>query len=133
MYESVGGATFDVCVKNLAIGGRLLVIGAVSQYQDQSAWDTSKGSKNNQASVPLASTLLKKSATVSGFFLLHYSRFFPTHSQKLFKLYMNGKITAGVDSHQFVGLNQVNDAIQYMYEGRNAGKVVVQLPLASKL
>ena len=43
IYESVGGATFETCVNHLAVKGVLIVIGAVSQYMDQSAWDTSKG------------------------------------------------------------------------------------------
>ena len=50
VYESVGGATFDTCVKNIAVKGTILVIGAVSQYQDQTAWDASKGTLSSSFS-----------------------------------------------------------------------------------
>lgn len=52
VYESVGGETFETCVKHLATCGVLIVIGAVSQYQDQTAWDSSKGT---DLSTPLSS------------------------------------------------------------------------------
>jgi len=38
VYESVGGDMFDVCVRHLAVHGRLIVIGAISGYKDGSAW-----------------------------------------------------------------------------------------------
>lgn len=34
VYESVGGDTFTTCVRNLAQFGRLIIIGAISQYQE---------------------------------------------------------------------------------------------------
>lgn len=40
VYESVGGAQFQIAVKNLAEKGRLIVIGQISGYLDQSAWSS---------------------------------------------------------------------------------------------
>ena len=68
MYESVGGEMFDVCVNSLAVGGRLIVIGMITGYQDGSAWDKQR----DTSKTPLAAKLLRKSASVTGFFLLHY-------------------------------------------------------------
>ena len=38
VYESVGGDMYDTAVANLAIKGRLIIIGMISGYQDQSTW-----------------------------------------------------------------------------------------------
>jgi hypothetical protein len=132
IYESVGGSTFETCVNHLAVRGVLIVIGAVSQYQDQSAWDTSKGA-GSVAKTPLASALLKKSASVSGFFLLHFAKQLAPHTQKLFQLYETGKIQAGVDEKRWAGLEEVPQAIQWMYDGKNIGKIIVSLANPSKL
>lgn len=37
VYESVGGDTFNACVENMAIGGKMLIIGAISGYLDPNA------------------------------------------------------------------------------------------------
>ena len=40
VWETVGGKMFDTCAKNLAVGGRLLVIGMMSQYSE--GWPASQ-------------------------------------------------------------------------------------------
>jgi NADPH:quinone reductase-like Zn-dependent oxidoreductase len=69
VYESVGGQVFDACINNLATHGKLIVIGAMSGYQDASAWS---GSPAGKASRPIATKLLAKSASMHG----------TSHSQK---------------------------------------------------
>ena len=85
------------------------------------------------AKTPLASALLKKSASVSGFFLLHFAKQLAPHTQKLFQLYETGKIQAGVDEKRWAGLEEVPQAIQWMYDGKNIGKIIVSLANPSKL
>jgi NADPH-dependent curcumin reductase CurA len=95
---------------------------------------TSLGDSSSSVSkVPLASLLLKKSATVTGFFLLHYSQYLAKHAKILFELYLQGKISAGVDQKQWSGLNQVSYAIQWLFEGNNTGKIIVKLPSTASL
>ena len=40
VWETVGGKMFDTCARNLAVGGRLLVIGMMSQYGE--GWPASQ-------------------------------------------------------------------------------------------
>ena len=40
VWETVGGTMFDTCARNLAVGGRLLVIGMMSQYGE--GWPASQ-------------------------------------------------------------------------------------------
>jgi len=41
VYESVGGEMFDIAIKHLARFGKLIVVGLISQYADQSAFTRS--------------------------------------------------------------------------------------------
>jgi NADPH-dependent curcumin reductase CurA len=68
---------------------------------------------------------------------MHFKDQFRKHTDKLIKLVADGKLVSQVDAKQFVGLEQVADAIDWMYGGKNVGKVVVTVapsaPAASKL
>lgn len=69
VYEGVGGKMFDIALNNLAVKGRLVVIGFISGYQDSSGW-TGGGAVQK----PIAPKLLGKSASVRGFFLNDYAK-----------------------------------------------------------
>lgn len=123
VYESIGKEIFDTCLKNLAVHGRLIVIGMISGYHNEETIES--GATSN---IPLS--MLRKSARVSGFFLPHYHKDIPRHTESLFKMYIGKKIRVGVDKGSekpFLGLASVADAIDYMYSGKNVGKVVVEL------
>lgn len=104
--------------------------------------------------------LLSMSASVRGFFLNHYAKLWAPHMMQLGGMVQAGKLSPGVDTskaaqcvivgneppvcghspplgrfplHRFVGLESVADAIDYMYEGKNMGKLVVQLHPRAKL
>ena len=115
VYESVGGAMFDTCVDSLAVGGRLIVIGFISGYKDQSGWTKagqakraaqsedehkSEGGKPKGPSghgAPLPVKLLAKSASVRGFFLNNFAEQWAPHMQKLGGMVMAGELTNGLD------------------------------------
>lgn len=133
VYESVGGEIFNTCVKNLAIGGRLILIGFISNYQDPSF--------AARPTLPLYNILLSKSASIRGFFLNHYLKDLPNHHSKLVKLYTSGQIQSTIDLGEkraegpFKGVESICDAVDYLYTGMSTGKVVVELggDMASKL
>lgn len=58
---------------------------------------------------------------------------FPRHFAQLFELYEQGRLQSQVDLGQnapsgpFKGLDAVFDAVDYLYSGRSAGKVVVSM------
>lgn len=128
VFESVGGQMFDSCVNNLAVGGRLVVIGAVSGYTDGTAWtSTSENKVSANPTTPLSFKLLQKSASIRGFFLNHFIRDMPSHMRKLTTLIQHKKLNAGVDPTSFIGLESVPDALDFMYNRSNIGKLVVQM------
>jgi NADPH-dependent curcumin reductase CurA len=128
VYESVGGETFNVCVDNLAVKGRLIVIGFISGYKDGSGWTKEVVSKT-----PLPVKLLGKSTSVVGFFLNNYTSEWGRHMQQIQSLYMEGKLKIEVDKTKFYGLESVADAIDHLLSGKNIGKVTVSLIKDSKL
>lgn len=120
IYESVGGAMFNVCLNAVAIYGRLIVIGMISQYQGEHGWKPSNYPG-------LCEKILAKSQTVTGFFLVQYSHLWRQHLDRLFDLYSMGKLKVAIDPKKFVGLKSVADAVEYLHSGQSVGKVVVCL------
>ncbi|KAH9620847.1 hypothetical protein KSS87_011829 [Heliosperma pusillum] len=120
IYESVGGQMFDMCLNALAIFGRLVVIGMISQYQGEHGWKPS-----NYPGI--CEKLLAKSQTVAGFFLPQYSHLWRQHLDKLYYAYSSGMLKVTVDPKKFVGLDSVADAVEYLHSGNSIGKVVVSI------
>ena len=93
IWEGVGGAMLETCVRNLAVAGRLIVIGMVSQYASGWAASELKG---------LPEQLLNKSASMTGFFLPHHFRRMRTHLPHLVQAWSSGKLHVSLDPAKFV-------------------------------
>ncbi|KAF1782836.1 Polyketide synthase, enoylreductase domain [Phytophthora cactorum] len=120
-FETIGGEMFKTVFDNMAIRGRIIVFGHISEYRGDTPRSPFTVSAMNEV-------LLMKAITVRGFLLRTYADIIPTHMADLFKLIKEGKLLAGVDPTEFHGLEQVPDAIDHMYAHKNIGKVVVELP-----
>ena len=125
VYEGVGGEVFNTCVKNLAVKGRLVVIGFIDSYQSSGF--------SARPSLPLHQILLSKSASIRGFFLNDYITDIPSHLSRLVQLYEEGRLRVrvdlgeGVEGGPFRGLEAVCDGVDHLYSGRSRGKVVVEI------
>lgn len=124
IYESVGGEMFETCVDSLAVKGRLIIIGYISQYTGEN--------KPQEVKPDLPRKLLTKSASVGGFFMPHYTNFIPEYVKKLVSMKLKNEIESNVDQgihapSKFVGIDKLVDAVEYMYSGKSQGKVVVEL------
>lgn len=118
IYESVGREMFDTCVDHLALRGRLVIIGYVTEYL----------SEPERISAPrVYFKLLGKSASLRSMFLPHFFKRIPEHMRQLTDLYHQGKLRVQVDPMKFHGLEAVADAVEYLHSGRSSGKVVVRL------
>ncbi|XP_030248680.1 prostaglandin reductase 3 [Sparus aurata] len=126
VYESVGGSIFELAVNSLANKGRLIVIGFISGYQSASGIPPLKG-----GTLPVK--LLQRSASVRGFFLPHFISDYREALGSMMQLYAKGKLVCEVDGGdlaqegRFTGLESVFRAVDYMYDGKNLGKVVVDV------
>nr|XP_057908959.1 prostaglandin reductase 3-like [Doryrhamphus excisus] len=126
VYESVGGNVFELAVNRLAQKGRLIVIGFISGYQSASGIPQFRG-----ATLPVK--LLQKSASIRGFFLPHFIGDYKEALASMMQMFAKGKLVCEVDygdlaqEGRFVGLESVFRAVDYMYAGKNLGKVVVEV------
>ena len=116
--ELVGGEMFKTCLNSLAPKGRLLIIGAVSQYSG--GWKPS-------THVGLPERLLTKSTALLGFFLPMYASHFKTHLNRLIAALENGKLQVELDPGNFEGISAVFDAVDHLQSGWSMGKVYVKL------
>ncbi|XP_077382909.1 prostaglandin reductase 3-like [Festucalex cinctus] len=126
VYESVGGSTLELAVNCLAKKGRLIVIGFISGYQSASGIPQFRGTT-------LPVKLLQKSASIRGFFLPHFISDYREALTRMMQMFATGKLVCEVDygdlaqEGRFVGLESVFRAVDYMYAGKNLGKVVLQV------
>jgi NADPH-dependent curcumin reductase CurA len=101
----------------------------MSGYKDGSGWSNASASGS---SLPWYAELLRKSASAVGFFLNDYTADMKAHMAVLSSLLASGRLQAMVDDGStrgsaFRGVEQVADAIDYLYAGQNIGKVVVRI------
>ena len=118
VYESVGQRFFDLALRYLALKGRLVIIGYVSEYVD--------GPESVEA--PRVYTqLLQKSASIRSFFLPHFGEHYAEHVGRLVGLMQAGKLRVEVDERPFEGVGQVVEAVEHLHSGASRGKVVVRM------
>lgn len=117
IFECVGKQVFDSCVENLAIRGRLVTIGYISEY-----------AKNvEQVLQPrIYHQLMWKAASVRGFLMPHYKEYIPEAGDRLLNLFYTDKLKVAIDSTVFNGIESIPAAVEYLLTGKNCGKVVVR-------
>lgn len=124
-YESVGGDFFAAAVDALAPGGRVIVIGMMSQYTAGGDGAEDAWTPSNHPGLP--EKLLWKSGACVGFFLPHYARHFRRHLSALSRLLATGRLRVEIDPTPFVGLESTARAVAHLQGGRSIGKVVVDV------
>ena len=116
VYESVGRSMFDAALDNLAIRGRLVVIGAISEYLD----------KPETINAPrVGMKLLMKSASIRSMLLFHWLDHMPLHMTRLVELVDSDQLKVSLDQTPFVGVEAVADAVDYLHSGKSVGKLLV--------
>lgn len=118
VLEGVGQATFDAALANLAVRGRIVIIGFISEY---------KGDPISVTMPRVYHQILWKSATLSGFLFSDYVPQIPEHMGRMMTLFGEGKLQAMIDPTEFSGIDSVVDAVEFMHAGRNKGKLIVRL------
>jgi NADPH-dependent curcumin reductase CurA len=117
VFDCVGQQVFDTCVDHLAIRGRCVVIGFISEYANDVEWVTQPR---------IYQKLFWKSASVRGFLMPHFSEYAVTGRDRLFDLFYTDRIKVAVDPTAFQGIESIPDAVEYLLRGQNCGKVVVK-------
>uniref|UniRef100_K3WW91 Enoyl reductase (ER) domain-containing protein n=1 Tax=Globisporangium ultimum (strain ATCC 200006 / CBS 805.95 / DAOM BR144) TaxID=431595 RepID=K3WW91_GLOUD len=129
VFESVGGDLLRVAVDNIALHGHIISFGCISAYyKGDPATSSSGGNKENECLVSeLVPKLLFRPVSLQSFMSGHFREHYLRHMDTLIDLVNTNKLVAGVDPAKFKGLEQIPDAINYMYAHKNVGKIVIQL------
>ncbi|MEH2067624.1 MAG: zinc-binding dehydrogenase [Nostoc sp.] len=117
IFECVGKDVFDTCVENLAVRGRLVVVGFISEY----------AKNREQITQPrIYHQLFWKAASVRGFLMPHYKEYMVEARDRLLNLFYTDKVKVAIDPTQFNGIESIPAAVEYLLSGQNCGKVVVR-------
>lgn len=111
-FDNVGGDILDVGLANLAMGARVVLCGAISQYNE----DRPVGPRNYLQ-------LIVKRARMEGFLILDYLDRFPDAQLEMAGWVMEGRIQHR--EHVVEGLDRAGEALNLLFSGGNTGKVVV--------
>jgi NADPH-dependent curcumin reductase len=116
LFDNVGGPTLDAVLARMAIGCRIVVCGAMSQYnlpEGSSAY----GCKN----LP---QLLFRRGRIEGFVVPQFHDRYAEFDDILHRLYREGKLLNR--AHIIEGLQNAPEALALLFDGGNRGKLMVK-------
>ena len=114
-FDNVGGPILDAALDNLAMRSKVVICGAVSQYDDMD--------KVTGPSMYLR--LAERQSTMEGFAYLHFPESFAPAAAELARWWADGSIR--VDEEILDGIDRYPEALQFMFRGGNTGKLLVKL------
>ena len=114
-FDNVGGSILNDCLANLAMRGRVVLCGAISNYNS----DGPPPGPSNYL------TLLIRRGRMEGFLIFDYLDRFPAAQLEVAGWIAEGKIKAA--EHIVEGLEKAPDALNLLFSGGNTGKVIVAL------
>ncbi|AXV08259.1 Putative NADP-dependent oxidoreductase [Euzebya pacifica] len=113
-FDNVGGPLLEMALSNLALHARIVICGAISQYDGAAP----KGPRNY-------SNLIVKRAKMEGFLIFDYAKDHPQAFADLGQWAAEGKVNAKVDLEH--GIEAVPTAFTKLFTGGNVGKNAVAL------
>jgi NADPH-dependent curcumin reductase CurA len=123
-FDNVGGGILDAALANLARGARVVICGAISQYNvDPDAADPQLRSATGPVNYL---SLLVRRATMSGFLVFDYADQYPVARARLSAWKKAGLITARETVLQG-GVQDFPAALLALFRGENVGKLTLEL------
>ena len=113
-FDNVGGAVLDAVLDNIAMRGKVVICGAISQYNDM----------DNVTGPSMYLRLAERQATMEGFAFFHFPEMMAPAAEELAAWLKDGSLV--FDEHVLEGIEQYPQALQFMFEGRNIGKLLVK-------
>ncbi len=113
-FDNVGGEILDAALANLAMKARVVLCGAISQYNEERP----TGPRNYLS-------LIARRARMEGFLVLDYLERFPEAQAAMATWVMDGSIK--YRDHMVEGLEHAVDALNLLFSGGNTGKVIVSV------
>ncbi len=113
-FDNVGGDTLEAVLARLARGARIVICGAVSQYNEE----TTKGPSNYMS-------LLVERATMTGFVVFDYADRYGDAAREMGGWLKEGKLKSREDVVE--GLDTFPETLLKLFKGENDGKLILQV------
>ncbi|MGW5055634.1 NADP-dependent oxidoreductase [Actinokineospora sp. NPDC004072] len=115
-FDNVGGPTLDAALANLAMHGRVVICGAISQYN---ATTPTPGPANYL-------NLLIRRGRMEGFIVFDYTPRYPEAAKQMASWIANGKIV--LKEHVVKGsVDDFPATLNMLFRGENTGKLVLDI------
>jgi len=113
-FDNVGGDVLDAVLDNLAMHAKVVICGAISQYNHM----------DNVTGPSMYLRLAERQATMEGFAYFHFPEQIPVAAAELAQWLVDDALV--FDEHVLEGIDQYPNALGYMFEGKNIGKLLVK-------
>lgn len=119
-FDNVGGATLDAALANLAMGARIVICGAIGDYDHLHDPNAIYGIKNYLA-------LLLRRASMEGFVVFDFLGGAEQEKceRALLQWYRNGALR--YKAHVVAGIENAFPSLRLLFTGGNKGKLLVQI------
>lgn len=117
--DQVGGRTLDVVLDRLKPRARVVICGAVSQYQGNLNHGEVDGPSNYLK-------LAERSATMAGFNVMHYISLLPWMLCRILFAYWRGRVTIK-EAHVEGGIHAFPAALVALLDGKHIGKILLKI------
>jgi NADPH-dependent curcumin reductase CurA len=114
-FDNVGGPILDAALANLALGARIVLCGAISQYNSTEGM---YGPKNYLS-------ILVNRATVRGLLVFDYVDRYPEAQRDIGAWIADGRLKPVIDIVD--GLETFPDALMKLFRGENVGKLMLRV------
>lgn len=114
-FDNVGGETLDIALANLARGARVIICGAMSQYNNPT---DVKGPKNYMK-------IVTARGHINGIIVFDFIERFPEAIKEISTWISEGKIQS--KEHIIEGIENFPMALRMLFEGKNFGKLLIKL------
>jgi NADPH-dependent curcumin reductase CurA len=116
-FDNVGGEILDLALLRLTLGARVVLCGAISQY-NEARGVAGSGPKNYFS-------LILHGARMEGFLVFHFAKRYPEAIAELSKWHAEGKVKNQLDVAH--GLENAPKTIIRLFTGANFGKQLLKL------
>jgi NADPH-dependent curcumin reductase len=114
-YDNVGGEQLDFALQNLARGARVIICGAISQYNNTGPV---LGPKNYMK-------IVTARGEMKGIIVFDYIDQYPKARQQMAQWMQSGQLQ--FQEHILAGLDNFASALLMLFEGKNKGKLLIKI------